>query len=667
MIADRLLITDGGPGATLLLADGVSELLLTSSSVEGLTLHVEFSPGTGPFDEPTWVDLLETGPHGCRVFSVECSDGKRADLEEFPPGEATIVLRNDDRLFDPDHTGGTYYGQLNPRVPFRVWVQVDDIEYGLFYGFVEDGFLPTYTPPAGAICTVRLVDLVAVINGYTLPGVFELALKSLDPVALWFLDGPAGATKVADAVGGNEGTVFDEPQFGQDPLAPGLGTCAAFDGLNDRIDISRSWIWPRTHENWSVVSVIRTDTASEVSSEHPIFLQTAGNNSADIDMVNVTTDGTVQRYAYRGGVGFPVDFSIYNETPVDDGEAHLIIAQSDGVGSEYGVAVDSATLEQNTVEGAGQTGNGVAIGGTPFAAKDYTDNQFEGSIAVVAAFDYALDSTERGAVVTGYAALDGQRSDQHVQWALDAIGVPASMYSLAEGVSIMGPALTRGRNAVEFIQSVARTEQGAFYVDHAAGGVLRFDARFHSFTATRSVNTQVTFTDDPAAVDPFARVTPDGLQIEPNGVAGVINQATVTWRDGEEVVDESAGSPYGPRPVQIDTEATSPNVARGIGQWVVALNDTPRTRVRSLMIDPGATGGFGVAAGVRIRDRAVFRHHPQEVGSASSKALEVLGRQHVLSGPEWQSTFYLAEAPADGVDLFTLGTSELDGTHILAY
>src|SRR5690606_3407653 len=80
----------------------------------------EFSPGSGPFDTPSWVDISD------RVLSLEWTVGTQQDLEDYPPGEATVVLRNDDRLFDPDHTAGTYFGQLLPRVPFRVRATADD-------------------------------------------------------------------------------------------------------------------------------------------------------------------------------------------------------------------------------------------------------------------------------------------------------------------------------------------------------------------------------------------------------------------------------------------------------------------------------------------------------------------------------------------------------------
>lgn len=61
-----------------------------------------------------WVDVSS------RVLSATWTQGRDDELDQFPAGTATVVMKNDDRLLDPDYTAGTYYGQLLPRVPFRL-------------------------------------------------------------------------------------------------------------------------------------------------------------------------------------------------------------------------------------------------------------------------------------------------------------------------------------------------------------------------------------------------------------------------------------------------------------------------------------------------------------------------------------------------------------------
>lgn len=69
---------------------------------------------------PAWVTLSAGGPHGNRVQSAEWRIGRERDDDDWPPGEATLELKSPDRLFDPENSAGTYFGQLEPRVPFRL-------------------------------------------------------------------------------------------------------------------------------------------------------------------------------------------------------------------------------------------------------------------------------------------------------------------------------------------------------------------------------------------------------------------------------------------------------------------------------------------------------------------------------------------------------------------
>lgn len=297
---------------------------------------------------------------------------------------------------------------------------------------------------------------------------------------------------------------------------------------------------------------------------------------------------------------------------------------------------------------------------------------FQGPIAHVAWWPSVLTDAQLDNLNTTFLApLNGQRSDQQINWALTQAGVPASMMNLDVGRAIMGPADTGDQDALEWVREVTATEQGALFVDHSDGGKIRFCERYTSFRATRSTVTQGTFSDDPAAsFADVVRVEAGTLQIEPNGVSSIINEATVSWKGGKETV--SAAAPYGPRGISIETQAPTAAMARGVGQWITSRNSVPQTRVRALGANPaGAHQAFPTVLGLRVRDRVAYRAKPQDVGAASTLALEVLGRHHSVQGRNWSSTFFLTTAPNattdGGVLLFTLGTSTLGGTHILAF
>jgi len=54
------------------------------------------------------------------------SRGTDSRLSAPRPGTLSFVLGNTDRRFDPDWTGGPYYGQINPLTPVRVVARVDE-------------------------------------------------------------------------------------------------------------------------------------------------------------------------------------------------------------------------------------------------------------------------------------------------------------------------------------------------------------------------------------------------------------------------------------------------------------------------------------------------------------------------------------------------------------
>jgi hypothetical protein len=84
-----------------------------------------------------------------RVQSVSTRRGKSEALDRVDAGISSIVLDNNDRLFDPLYEAGLYFGQLVPRRQVRVSANEEPV----FYGYIED-FDLEYLP--GNRATVRI-------------------------------------------------------------------------------------------------------------------------------------------------------------------------------------------------------------------------------------------------------------------------------------------------------------------------------------------------------------------------------------------------------------------------------------------------------------------------------------------------------------------------------
>lgn len=77
---------------------------------------------------PIWIDITS------KVAAVNIKRGKNRELERYNAGNASIVLHNEDRTFDPLNTSSPYVGNIIPRRAVRVSTS----GYTQFTGVIED-------------------------------------------------------------------------------------------------------------------------------------------------------------------------------------------------------------------------------------------------------------------------------------------------------------------------------------------------------------------------------------------------------------------------------------------------------------------------------------------------------------------------------------------------
>jgi hypothetical protein len=619
---------------------------------------VEAAFGFGPLSTPTgadWVPLLRTDTGKTRAMSASWEFGRDDDLDPFPGGHASLLLWNRDRYLDPNYSSSPYNGDLLPRVPVRIRSQnVATLAYtDEFYGFVQNGWEQVLTPVGMTGCRIELGDLLSVLEGYELPDVFEHPLLAAGPVGLWMLDGPGGSEAVADRSGnGHDGTVYSMVTFGERGVGSGPSS-ARFQSLAltesdsaenmdsfGRIQISRSRLVDTT-ANAAMVATFRT-TVAPTGAGRPIFIQGNGNGNTPgnhVLQLRIGPDGLVHSLAWDIGASFYDD---QWPTTVNNGQDHIVFTQSDGI------AVDTATLLVNDSSLGWADVNGVGIGGYfGWSPK----GGYDGWIGAVAIYDTQLTLPEREAILAGYQRLSGLRSDEHISWALDRIGVPAGLRDLDTGSTFLGPANTRGRDALSWIREVVQTEGGEFYVDHRNGGVLRFRHRYARNLEASGTTSQATFSDDPGAAS-VIRYSADGLDIAPNGLDSIVNQIKVTWASGELTVDDSASiAAYGPRPRTLQTVATTASQARSAGEWIVSRRKDPASRVRGCIAAKTAIHSIDDRAhDLEVGHRVTFRYYPTglakiPIGTATTSTLHVEGMRHVVERMTWQTTFRFSSAP----------------------
>lgn len=77
---------------------------------------------------PIWIDITS------KVAAVNIKRGKNRELERYNAGNASIVLHNEDRTFDPLNASSPYVGNIIPRRAVRV----STAGYTQFTGVIED-------------------------------------------------------------------------------------------------------------------------------------------------------------------------------------------------------------------------------------------------------------------------------------------------------------------------------------------------------------------------------------------------------------------------------------------------------------------------------------------------------------------------------------------------
>jgi hypothetical protein len=611
------------------------------------TFTIEFSPGTGPYDTASWVDISN------RVHSASWKWGRVNELQQFDPGEATLRLYNHDRLFDPEYTAGTYFGDLNPRVPFRITSPGKTH----FYGFVRDGWEQVYEAPENAWCDVTLSDLLDVIAKEVLPiSAYQGEVLADSPKAYWRLDEESGVSMGDSSGNGNNG-LYSNPTLGEDPLivdAAGHSiTCAHVgDSRGEFRGATLPTGPPCTLEAW--VKLER-----DLAAAHSIMVvqRDSAFGSGLILQIATSAGGSPNGELQIDFFGLGTSYVARGNTRVDDGFTHHVACTMSSVtAANIKLYVDGVEQTKTTVSG---TNGGNWTGHLWWTVGNTTDNGqgdfgLGGQIDEPAVYNTALSAARILAhYEAGATAFDGESTGDRIDRVLDIAGVPAGMRDIATGDTFMGPANYGGSRVGDYLSKVVESEQGYLWVDHADSGKIKFRGRYSRFTEARSTSSQATFSDQTSATLRYER---DGLDVEPNGMRSVINRVEVGWQGGTEIV-ASTTSPYGPEIRTIRTEASTPTAAKSAGNWLIARFQDPQTRVRGLEINPGAASALQTTAlDLRVGDRVTVVRQPQSVGSATTNVLIVEGVKHRLTnGVRWEASYMFSDA--DTSQVWIWGTS----------
>lgn len=593
----------------------------------------------------------------CRAMSLSYDIGRTSELDKFPPARLTAVFRNHDRALDPEHTLGPYYGQLLPRVPVRLQLDVGSGMVDQFYGFIETGWKQTVQKPLSILCEIDLVDLLGVLEGEKLPATaYDVEVLADRPKAFWKLDEEAGV-QMADSSGyGNDG--FRDNGEPVDPLVFGgvKGFSAPHVGDHRGRFIGEDLPAgpPCSIEAWIKVPRVATEEKMIVVAQRDGSL----GSGLFVEIATSTTGSpNGELLVDFGGLGG--GYRVRGDTRIDDNRVHhIVVTISDLTAAGVKLYVDAVEQTKTTVSG---TTPGAWPGHYWWSVANTVDNTFGdwglgGVIDEVAVYDRVLPQervTEH--YTAGTTAFGGERTGERITRVLDIIGLPESMRDIAVGDTSVGPASYGSDSVGSYLARVVESEQGFLYVNHHNAGKLTFRGRYERLTAPRSTTSQATFTDDPDSGYHYR----NDIAPAPNGIETVVNTVEVTWPGGTEVVvDEDSRDRYGPQSRTIATEASTASAARSAGGWLTTRYAQPQARIRRLPLGPGGrqTGLPAVVTDTRVSDRVTVRRHPNGVGDPIINGLIVEGLHNEMNSDQsWYTT--ASTSSADDTQVWIWGTS----------
>ena len=590
----------------------------------------------GPYvASPTWTDVTTY------VRQINIQRGRTDELSNFESGNATVVLDNRSRIFDPFYTAGTYYGKLLPRRQIKIEAYKPTDPYPVFRGFVEGW--PVSITDAGfdTTVTVQCFDALGLLADEELPDdISSTYLLSLSPRHYWPLDDPIDPETYTTAQLKDLGS---SPQ----PLRP-FGTFRTANGPGLAPALPNTCLQVSESEFQSAWTFDGSAMAATVSTMVGWYIQGTGTNfiillyslshqveyiydvDNDTSTVNIY-DGTTQR-------------SYSATTYLDANIAHHVAI----------VVNSNATLNTLYIDGQAVT---TSLTSTAFAVSGIIEDLQTGAgrKQQLAIFTTQLTSTQvkniyrlgRGLLTEGTVARFN-RLIGYTPFPSALTATPSASYSatLAE-ISTGGPPVT------EELQTLADSEGGNLFVTR--DGILTLTSRMAIFEGT-SLTSQATLGGAGISIG-----TEINYRLDANNLRNTL--AVGYSGDGStEVTNAASVTAYGNAGGSFDTQLATVDDAQTLGNLLVGFSATPAVVIDPIEVNVAAVDAdWSKVLGLELLNRITL-NIVQKVGSTLTFSQILQSITHTITPSQWSTTI---NGSVRFTNPFIIGTSLIGGTDLI--
>ena len=595
---------------------------------------VEIAFASDPFDDtPTWVDVsadVRENP------GVQITRGTVGALgQPITAGQASFLLSNRARLYDPAYSAGTYYGNLKARKQVRITATWSAVDYVLFRGFVSGFNVTTDNNGKDSVVSVECFDLLAIMAATRLSGgslgAYGEYVAALSPT-MWLRTVSAGGW-----------TDYNDTYTVVPPLAwlgvvfsPVASLAVGVTGSNGYAT-GTGGVSPTVSpaitdaSDWSLSFWIQSSQTPAAGTK-PIMSATGGATY----VLGITSGGFLSWVSATSGANRT---TVVGAVSMLDNLVHHVLITRTGTTITFYIDGVADTGAVRTPTGAGDDTFSLGLLGGSFGVTSTTLQD----VAVFSTCLSAADADTLNALGRGIATeTTAERMDRLATVA----GIPAAWRDMTtEPVAEVSELTYTGQSALAAMQQVERGEQGRLYV--SASGLLTFDYRWAGYAAASAI----TLSDDGAG-----QAYSGTIQIRQSD-QDMLNDVTVSnATTSVRYVDSAAVTADGPYATSIDTNLSTVAQMTSMAFGLVGERKSQTTRVEPILL--GYPSSWPTVLALELNQRMTVEHTPMGVGSQASYSVIIAQIAWSITGASgWRCT--LAGAPMPAVTYWLLGTSTL--------
>ena len=605
------------------------------------TTNVYIAFNDGPYvASPTWTEVTSY------VRQINIQRGRTDELSDFESGNATVVLDNRDRRFDPFYTSGPYYGtgtSLVPRRQIKIEATVSSVVYPVFRGFIE-GWPVTITDAGfDSTVTVQCFDALGLLADQELPDdISSKYILDLAPRHYWPLDDPIDPDNFTTIrlkdLGSNPQPLSPSSATLRTANAPGLAQALPDTSLqNTTSDVSDGWSFEQpkiaatamTATFWKqkVATTANPGTISYGLSHNVYVIYNATSSYISVATLEGTTY-TDYRATYYLDETIPHHFAVNTSSTGTFGYLYI-----DG---------QPITLTLNT-------SFSLATTATEFLK---TNN---GRTQQVAIWNSTLTETQVKTIYRLGRSLLTEGTVARFNRLIGYTPFPASLTSTpsAAYTATVAEIGAGGPPVTDELQTLSDSEAGNLFVSR--NGTLTLTSRQAIFEGT-SLTSQATFGGAGISIGTEANYRLDSNNLR--------NTLSVGYSgDGSIAVTNSASvTAYGTAGGSWTTQLSTVDDAQIVGALITGFSSTPAVVIDPIEVNVSATdASWSTILGLELLNRITL-NLVQKVGSTLTFSQILQSITHTITPSQWSTTI---NGSVRFTNPFVIGTSLIGGTDLI--